>query len=140
MNAGMSGITMGRYHILEQIGEGGMATVYKAFDAHTESEVAVKVIRIEKFTPESLGRALKRFEREARALAHLTHSNIVKVTDYGQYENQPYLVMPYLPGGTLKARLQSGRIHWQEAAQLLLPIARALLFAHQQGLIPILFR
>ncbi len=131
----MIGQSIGRYHILEQIGEGGMAIVYKAFDTHTESEVAVKVIRTEKFTPESLGRALKRFEREARALAHLTHSNIVKVTDYGQHDNQPYLVMPYVPEGTLKARLQSGQLQWQQAAQLLLPIARALVFAHQQGMI-----
>jgi len=61
------GQSLGRYHILEQLGEVGMATVYKAYDTRLECEVAVKVIRTEKFTPEVLARALKRFEREAKA-------------------------------------------------------------------------
>src|SRR5512137_1748836 len=108
------GQSLGRYHILEQLGEGGMATVYKAYDTHLETDVAVKVIRTEKFTPEALTRTLKRFEGEAKKMARLTHPNIVKVTDYGEYEGQPYLVMPYLPGGTLKERLGKS-VPWQEA-------------------------
>jgi serine/threonine-protein kinase len=67
-------------------------------------------------------------------LARLTHPNIVKVTDYGEYEGKPYLVMPYLPGGTLKQKLGKP-ISWQEAVRLLLPIARALDFAHRQNMI-----
>jgi len=117
------GQSLGRYHILEQLGEGGMATVYKAYDTRLETDVAVKVIRTETLPQNTMERALKRFEREAKALAHLTHPNIVKVTDYGEYEGKPYLVMVYLPGGTLKDRLGKP-IPWQEAIRLLLPIAR----------------
>ncbi|MBE7536719.1 MAG: SUMF1/EgtB/PvdO family nonheme iron enzyme [Anaerolineales bacterium] len=128
------GQSLGRYHILEQLGEGGMATVYKAYDTRLETDVAVKVIRTENLTMATMERALKRFEREAKALARLTHPNIVKVTDFGEREDKPYLVMIYLPGGTLKQRLGKP-IPWQEAAHLLLPIARALDFAHRQNMI-----
>lgn len=128
------GISLGRYHILEQIGEGGMATVYKAHDTRLEADVAVKVIRTENLAPNVLERALKRFEREAKTLARLTHPNIVKVMDFGEYKGKPYLVLEYLPGGTLKQRLGKP-IPWQEAFQLILPIARALDFAHRQNMI-----
>ena len=128
------GQSLGRYHILEQLGEGGMATVYKAYDTRLETDVAVKVIRTENILPSTLDRSLKRFEREAKALARLTHPNIVKVTDYGEYEGKPYLVMEYLPGGTLKQKLGKP-IPWNEAITILLPIARALDFAHRQSMI-----
>ena len=95
----MIGQNLGRYQILELIGEGGMATVYKAYDTRLETDVAVKVIRTENLAPSVLERSLKRFEQEAKALARLTHLNIVKVMDYGEHEGKPYLVMPYLPGG-----------------------------------------
>ena len=132
--ADLTGHSLGRYQLIERLGEGGMATVYKAYDTRLETEVAVKVIRTERLSPELLQRSLKRFEREAKSLARLTHPNIVKVMDYGEHEGMPYLVMPYLPGGTLKERL--GRpIPWQEALRILLPIARALDFAHRQNMI-----
>ncbi|MCL4261468.1 MAG: ABC transporter substrate-binding protein, partial [Anaerolineales bacterium] len=111
------------------------AIVYKAYDTRLESDVAVKVIRIERLAPEILQRAMKRFEREAKSLAQLTHPNLVKVLDFGEYEGQPYLVMPYLPGGTLKQKMRGQPMHWQEAARLLIPIARALDYAHKRGLI-----
>lgn len=129
------GKSLGRYHILEQLGEGGMATVYKAYDTRLESDVAVKVIRTENLAPSILERALIRFEREAKSLAKLTHANIVKVLDYGEFDGKPYLVMPYLPGGTLKQRLHGIPMSYQEAAFILAPIARALSYAHQQGLV-----
>ncbi|MEW5938993.1 MAG: SUMF1/EgtB/PvdO family nonheme iron enzyme [Chloroflexota bacterium] len=129
------GKSLGRYHILEQLGEGGMATVYKAYDTRLETEVAVKVIRTEELSPKVLERALKRFEREAKSLAKLTHANIVKVTDYGEQDGSPYLVMTYLPGGTLKEKLGGKPMPWQEAVKILLPIARALDYAHRQNMI-----
>ena len=128
------GQSLGRYHILEQLGEGGMATVYKAYDTRLERDVAVKIIRTEKLTFETMSKTLKRFEREAKALAKLTHPNIVPISDYGEHEGKPYLVMPYLPGGTLKGRLGKP-IPWEESVRLLIPIARALHYAHQQGII-----
>jgi eukaryotic-like serine/threonine-protein kinase len=128
------GQTLGHYHIISQLGEGGMATVYKAFDTHLERDVAIKVIRTDQFAPSILERILKRFEREAKLLGKLSHPNIVNVIDYGEYENIPYLVMEYLPGGTLKQML--GKPYpVQEAARILLPIARALDYAHRQGMI-----
>ena len=132
----LTGQSLGRYHILEPLGEGGMAVVYKAFDTHLEHEVAVKVIRTEQISPAALSRALNRFEREAKAVAKLDHPNIVKVMDYGDHEGSPYLVMPYLPGGTLKQYLKEhGRMAWKDAAHLLIPIAEALDYAHEQKLI-----
>ncbi len=129
------GQSLGRYHILEQLGEGGMATVYKAYDTRLERNVAIKVIRRDVFAPAMLERMLKRFEREARALAKLSHPNIVKVLDYGEHEGSPYLVMEYLPGGTLKEKLAGGRLPWNVAVRLLLPIAQALAYAHGNTII-----
>jgi len=128
------GQSLGRYHILEQLGEGGMAVVYKAYDTRLETDVAVKVIRTENLPQSGVERALKRFEREAKALAKLTYPNIVPIIDYGEYEDSPYLVMKYLPGGTLKQRL-GHPMPYQEAARILAPIARALEYAHQHGIV-----
>lgn len=131
----LTGHTIGRYQILEPLGSGGMAIVYKAYDTRLDTEVAVKVIRTENIQPIVLERSLKRFEREAKSLARLTHPNIVKVTDYGEYQGKPFLVMEYLPGGMLKERLQLGTFSWQDSVRLLLPITHALEYAHNQNLI-----
>ena len=128
------GQSLGRYHILEQLGEGGMATVYKAYDTRLERDVAIKIIRRNAFPPDQLERILKRFEREAKALAKLSHPNIVGVIDYGEHEGAPYLVLEYLPGGTLKKRMDQP-MPWQEAVRLLIPIADALDYAHEQKVI-----
>jgi eukaryotic-like serine/threonine-protein kinase len=128
------GQSLGRYHLIKRLGEGGMAVVYKAFDTRLETDVAVKIIRTEKLTEETKERSLKRFEREAKALARLTHPNIVKVTDYGDHDGKPYLVMPLLAGGTLKGRLGKP-IPWDEAFQILSPIAWALEYAHGRDII-----
>ncbi|MBS4016455.1 MAG: protein kinase [Candidatus Latescibacteria bacterium] len=128
------GQSIGRYHILEQLGEGGMASVYKAFDTRLERDVAIKVIRMDAFPAQQHERVIKRFEREAKALAHLSHPNILKVLDYGEYDGVPYLVLEYLPGGTLKQKLGQP-LPWQEALSLVLPIANALYYAHENGII-----
>ena len=130
----LSGKSLGRYNLLERLGEGGMAVVYKAFDTRLETEVAVKVIRTEKLTEETKERTLRRFDHEAKVLARLTHPNIVTVTDYGEYEGNPYLVMPYLSGGTLKEQL-SRPVAWEKAFHILAPIARGLEYAHQHNII-----
>lgn len=125
---------LGSYRILEQLGEGGMATVYRAIDAQQEQDVAVKIVRRDAFPPDQVERVLKRFEREARALSALSHPNIVRVIEYGKHEGEPYLVMEYVPGGTLKQKLGQP-IPWWQALELLIPIARALQYAHQLGII-----
>jgi serine/threonine protein kinase len=130
----LSGQSLGRYHLLEQLGEGGMAVVYKAYDTRLEREVAIKVIRSGAFPADTLDEALKRFEREAKSLAKLSHPNIVKVHDFGEHEGSPYLVMEYLPGGTLK-KLLGKPIPWQETVRLILPVARSVAYAHQRGIL-----
>jgi serine/threonine protein kinase len=130
----LTGQSIGRYHILEQLGEGGMATVYKAYDTRLERNVALKVLRTEQFSLVLLEQVLQRFEREAKSLAKLSHSNIVNILDYGEFEGSPYLVMEYLPGGTLKQKLGQA-IPWQEAIQTLFLVARGLAYAHQHGVI-----
>jgi len=130
----LTGQSIGRYHILEQLGEGGMAIVYKAYDTRLERNVAVKVLRTEQFSPVLLEQVLQRFEREAKSLAKLSHPNIVNILDYGEHEEMPYLVMEFLPGGTLKQKLGQA-IPWQESIHTLLPIAKGLSYAHQHGII-----
>ncbi|MBK9208189.1 MAG: serine/threonine protein kinase [Anaerolineales bacterium] len=132
--AGLIGQSFGRYEILELLGEGGMATVYKAYDTRLEREVAIKVIRRDAFPQDDMEMLLKRFEREAKSLGRLSHPNIVGVIDYGEFEGSPYLVMVYLPGGTLKERLGSP-IPWRDAIQLILPIAHALEYVHDRNII-----
>jgi serine/threonine-protein kinase len=130
----LSGQYLGRYYLSERLGEGGMAVVYKAYDTRLERDVAIKIIRSGAFPIDAMGEVLKRFEREAKSLAKLSHPNIVKVHDYGEHEGSPYLVMEYLPGGTLKKMLGKP-VPWQEAVRLILPVARGVAYAHQRGIL-----
>jgi len=132
------GQSIGRYHIVAPLGEGGMATVYKAFDTRLESDVAIKFIRRENIPTNQMERMIVRFEREAKRMAKFQHPNIVKVMDYGEYQGSPYLVMPYLPGGTLKdlIKARGGKpFPYQEAARILSPVGRALQYAHEEDTI-----
>jgi serine/threonine-protein kinase len=134
MHSDLIGRELDRYKIVEKIGAGGMATVYKAYDTRLERDVAVKVIRRDAFHPDEIGVLLKRFEREAKSLGRLSHPNIVGVIDFGEFEGAPYLVMEYLPGGTLRDRL--GKPYpWREAVQMILPIAQALDYVHNRNII-----
>jgi serine/threonine protein kinase len=127
----LTGQNVGRYHILAQLGEGGMASVYEAVDTVLQRRVAIKVILPQRRFSEMF---IRRFEREARALAQLSHPNIVKVLDYGEEAGLPFLVMEYLPGGTLKKKL-GHRLDWGEAVNLVIPIAKALAYAHEQQIV-----
>ncbi|MBK8782857.1 MAG: SUMF1/EgtB/PvdO family nonheme iron enzyme [Anaerolineales bacterium] len=130
----LTGQYIDRYEILELLGKGGMAMVYKAYDSRLEREVAIKIIRRDAFPPENLHDVLKRFEREAKSLARLSHPNIVKVMDYGEYGDSPFLVLEYLSGGTLKQKI-GAPVSWKEAVRLLLPIARGIEYAHNHGVV-----
>ena len=120
------GKDVGRFHIEEQLGEGGMATVYKAFDTELERTVAIKFIRSEFIQQES---AIPRFKREAQALAKLNHPNINRVLDYAWHEDSPYFILEYLSGGNLK-QLIGEPMEWKKAAGLILQIGKALAYAH----------
>ena len=128
------GQNLGRYHVIEPLGQGGMAAVYKAFDTTLERNVAIKIIRSDRKEGTEQNDFLRRFQREARALAQLDHPYILKVLDYGEQEGTPYLVMPYIQGGTLKDKLGSP-MPFRQAAALLAPVAQALDYAHQRGII-----
>lgn len=120
-----------RYQVIGELGRGGMAVVYKARDTTLDRNVAIKVILPDQQQTEKF---LKRFVREAKTLAQLSHPNILKILDYGDHNGSPYLVTEYLPGGSLANFL--GKINTaNEAANLLLPIACALQHAHQQKVI-----
>jgi len=119
--------TIGRYELRGELGQGGMATVYRAYDAMLNREVALKVMAAHLTQDPSFYR---RFEREAKAIATLEHPNIVPVYDYGLTENgQPYLVMRMLRG-TLYDRLAAGSMTRQQLLSALAQVASALDYAH----------
>ena len=109
------GLDVGKYHVIEQLGAGGMAVVYKAFDTSLERFVAIKFIRKESVPEQFYPQMLQRFEREAKVLAGLDHPNILTVHDYGQFQGSPYLVMKYVPSGAL--RIQTPPMTCAQAAR-----------------------
>jgi hypothetical protein len=123
---------IGRYKIIRELRRGGMATVYRAYDPRFEREVAIKVLPRELLF-DSQFRA--RFETEAKSLAALEHPAIVPVYDYGEQDGQPYLVMRYMPGGSLEDRLKMGNLPLVEAARILSRLAPALDEAHARGMV-----
>jgi tRNA A-37 threonylcarbamoyl transferase component Bud32 len=130
----LSGLTIARYRIQEKLGQGGMAVVYRAHDMKLDREVAIKFIRKETVSKEVAGKIIKRFKQETKVLAKLSHPNIVSVMDSGNFFGNPFVVMEYIPGGTLK--LENGKIlPYRQSARLLIPIAQALQYAHEEGII-----
>jgi eukaryotic-like serine/threonine-protein kinase len=122
-----------RYLILEQLGKGGMAIVYRARDTMLERLVAVKILR------ESYSRDpafLDRFRQEAKAAANLSHPNIVTVHDFGLDKDQLFIVMEYVPGTDLKTLMkQRGRFTSEEAVPLLIQACAGIGYAHRAGLV-----
>src|SRR5574341_2443073 len=123
---------IGRYEILAELGRGGMAMVYHARDPRFKREVAIKVLPRE-FLHDPHFRV--RFDREAEIIAALEHPAIVPVHDFGEEDGQPYLVMRYMPGGSLAEHLHAGPLSLSEAARILSHLAPALDAAHRRGLI-----
>lgn len=122
-----------RYQIQSQIGRGGMGIVYRALDPRFNRQVAIKMLPVEVHADSTFR---SRFEREARTVAQLGHSAIVPVFDFGEHENQPYLVMAYMGGGSLAERIeQQGQLEADEALEVLRRIASALDVAHQRNII-----
>ena len=130
----MAARTIGRYVVREEIGQGGMATVYRAFDPHFQRDVAIKVLPLH-FLHDPRFRA--RFEREARIVAGLQHPAIVPVYDFGEDNGQPYLVMSLMSGGSLEDRLRQGPMPLVETERIVGRLAPALDAAHQRGVIPV---
>lgn len=123
----------GRYEIKEIIGVGGMAVVYKAYDSIDDRIVAVKVLKEEYLKNDDFRR---RFKNESKAVAVLSHPNIVKVYDVSFGEKIQYIVMEYIDGITLKEYIdQQNVLTWKEAVHFTVQILRALQHAHERGIV-----
>ncbi len=127
------GQMLGSYRIINQIGQGGMATVYKAYQASMDRNVAVKVL------PGQLAESaefMQRFQQEARIIARLEHPHILPVFDYGETDGITYFVMRYLEAGTLKEKMETGRpLPLNEIDKLFSQLADALSYAHSMGVV-----
>ncbi len=123
---------IGRYEIIRELGEGGMAIVYLAQDPHIKRQVAVKVLPRE-FTQHPQYRA--RFQREAEIIAALEHPAIVPIHDFGEHDGQPFFVMRHMAGGSLADKLAGGSLPLPDVIRILNRLAPALDAAHQQGII-----
>jgi serine/threonine protein kinase len=123
---------IGPYEVRAELGRGGMATVYRAYDPRFEREVAVKVLPRELLHDPQFR---IRFEREAKTIAALEHPAIVPVYDVGEEDGQPYFVMRYMVGGSLSDRLKKGQMTLEEAAHIMDRLAAALDDAHSKGII-----
>ncbi len=126
------GENVGPYRIIGQLGQGGMATVYKAYHASLDRYVALKVLHPAfKEDPNFLGR----FQREAKMVARLEHPNIVPVYAFEEHEGHPFLVMKYIEGKTLKARLQKGPLSENEILRITQAVGSALTYAHKKDIL-----
>ncbi len=122
-----TGTRLGPYEVLGQLGKGGMGEVYRAFDPRLRREVAVKIL------PETVSRDLgriARFEMEARALAALSHPNILDIHDFGQSHGRLYVVTELLHGESLRDRMSGETLTWRKSAELAAAIADGLSCAH----------
>ena len=126
------GTRLGTYEVLSPLGAGGMGEVYRARDSKLKRDVAIKVL------PESLAanpEALARFEREALAVAALSHPNILSIFDFGAQDGVSYAVMELLEGETLRERLDAGLIPQKQVVDYALQAARGLAAAHEKGIV-----
>lgn len=126
------GENVGPYRIIEQFGQGGMATVFKAYHASLDRYVALKALH-PAFNQDPNFEA--RFQREARVVAKLEHPNIVPIYDYAEHEKRPYLVMKFIEGITLKARMDAGSLSSEEITKIVDAVGAGLAYAHKQGVL-----
>jgi tetratricopeptide (TPR) repeat protein len=127
-----AGDRLGRYEILGPLGAGGMGEVYRAKDTELDRDVAIKVL------PEAVAQnpdRLARFETEAKAVAKLSHPNILDIHDYGREGDSTYSVTELLEGETLRERLEGGALGWRKATEIGASIADGLAAAHQAGIV-----
>ena len=128
----MQGMTLGQYEIDGRLGQGGMATVYLAHQRSIDRVVAIKVLPQHFMHDPNF---LQRFEREVKTIARLQHPRILPVYDYGEFDGRPYIVMAYMPGGTLADLIKSGEMELEAIVKLVHQIAEGLDHAHKEGVV-----
>lgn len=126
------GVEFSHYRIVEHVGRGGMADVWSARDKHLQRTVAIKTIARDLSQDVE---PIKLFEREARTIAQLEHPHILPIYDFGEYENQLYIAMRYVTGGSLESLLAQGPLPVPEAMRYAKAIAEALDYAHANNVI-----
>ncbi len=126
------GENVGPYRLIEKLGKGGMATVYKAYHPSLDRYVAIKALHPAFMEHPGF---IDRFNREAKVVAKLEHPNIVPIYDYSEHEDRPYLVLKYVRGETLKARLEKSKLTYKESRHIFRVISSALAYAHKQGVL-----
>ena len=126
------GSSLGRYRIIEQLGRGGMATVFRCHDPNLDRMVAVKVLpSFSAEDPTFVGR----FEQEAQTVARLNHPNILQIFDFGDDKGFSYIVSELVSGGDLQDRLRGEAMSVEEVLKYMSPLAEALDYAHSQGIV-----
>ena len=123
---------IGRYQLLGEIGRGGMASVYEGYDTKFDRAVAIKILTRQFLHDPTF---ISRFERETKTVAALEHPGVVPVYDAGEQDEQPYLVMRYMRGGSLESRIAKGPMQLAEVQHVLERVSDALDFAHNKGII-----
>src|SRR5664279_3064488 len=126
------GTRLGPYEILSPLGAGGMGEVYRARDKKLDRDVAIKVL------PESVASdpaTLARFEREAKAVAALSHPNVLSIFDFGSQDGISYAVTELLEGETLRGTLDSGPISQKQVVEYALQVSKGLSAAHEKGIV-----
>lgn len=126
------GENVGPYRLIEKLGKGGMATVFKAYHPSLDRYVAIKALHPAFMEHPGF---IDRFEREAKVVAKLDHPNIVPIFDFSEHEDRPYLVLKYVRGETLKARLEKSKLTYKESRHIFRVISSALAYAHQESVL-----
>lgn len=128
---------IGKYLIREEIGRGGMGIIYKALDPDINRDVAIKIIRNDLISDgPSKDKTLRQFMVEAQAAGRLCHPNIATIFEVGRQDDTTFIAMQFIPGRSLRKRIESGKLYGpEEAAALIVPLCRALDYAHRAGIV-----
>src|SRR5688500_750081 len=127
---GMVGTMLGRYVVLQELGHGGMSTVYVAYDPELDRRIALKVVRGDKLSESHRAR----LHREAQALARLSHPTVVTVFDVGDLANDTFVAMELVDGKSLREWLLAART-WREVVRVMVAAGRGLAAAHAAGIV-----
>jgi predicted Ser/Thr protein kinase len=129
------GAAVGRFRLLAELGRGGMGIVFAAYDPELGRKVAIKLVRPETSVTGSAGEGQERLLREARAMAQISHPNVIAVHEVGTFAEQVFIAMEYVKGSTLKKWLSASNRPWREVLAMFVQAGRGLAAAHRGGIL-----